>query len=500
VASVGESLQRFRQNSAAWIAALEHLATQRPTSLPAPAAGRAAVEDAPPIYGGLPAEIAARVETTPLQRGPLSAILRRYQEFGSRYLVLQGRCVLGDDMGLGKTVQVLAAMCHAHAEGAKWFFVVAPNSVVANWEREVRKHTRLHPVVVHGADRDQELARWKRRGGVAITTYGTVGRLASRVERLDFLAVDEAHYAKNPDAQRTQAVANLASRSSRVVLMTGTALENRLAEMSSLITLAQPGMRGSLERLIGFGGRPNPRVIRTELAPVYLRRTQADVLVELPERIEIDEWVEPSEEDLAAYRNTPAVLVYKRMAATIGDGTRTSAKYERLREIVDEHLSQGRKVLVFSFFLQVIADVCDLVGDTAQITGGTSHGERQRIIDEFTTAPDARVLVGQIDAGGIGVNLQAAQVVIIMEPQLKPSTEWHAIARAHRMGQSKTVTVHRLMVRGTIEERIVELLRKKTEIFRTYADDSAMREASSMATDSGDSLEAALERLLEKGE
>jgi SNF2 family DNA or RNA helicase len=280
--------------------------------------------------------------------------------------------------------------------------------------------------------------------------------------------------------------------------MTGTALENRLAEMGSLITLAQPGMRGSLERLIGFGGRPNPRVIRTELAPVYLRRTQADVLVELPERIEIDEWVEPSEEDLAAHRNAPAVLVYKRMAATIGDGTRTSAKYERTKEIIDEHLSQGRKVLVFSFFLQVIADVCDLVGGAARITGGTSHGERQRIIDEFTTAPDARVLVGQIDAGGIGVNLQAAQVVIIMEPQLKPSTEWHAIARAHRMGQSKTVTVHRLMVRGTIEERIVELLRQKTEIFRTYADDSAMREASSMATDSGDSLEAALERLLER--
>jgi len=192
------------------------------------------------------------------------------------------------------------------------------------------------------------------------------------------------------------------------------------------------------------------------------------------------------------------VLVYKRMAATLGDGTRTSAKYERLMEIIDEHRAQGRKVLVFSFFLQVIADVSELVGGAAQITGATSHGQRQRIIDEFTNAPDARVLVGQIDAGGIGVNLQAAQVVIIMEPQLKPSTEWHAIARAHRMGQSKTVTVHRLMVRQTIEERIVDLLREKAELFRTYADDSAMREASSMATDSGDSLEATLTKLLEE--
>jgi len=499
VASASESLQRFRQNNAASMAALEYLGNQRVPSPPATPAGELpAVEVAPPIYGGLPLEIAARVETTPLQRGPLTAILRRYQEFGSRYLVLQERSLLGDDMGLGKTVQVLAAMCHAHAEGAKWFFVVAPNSVIANWEREVRKHTRLHPVVVHGAERDRELARWKRRGGVAITTYGTVGRLAGSIEKIDFLAVDEAHYAKNPEALRTQAVWRLVQLSSRMALMTGTALENRLEEMRFLITLAQPNMQGALERIIGAQRRPDPEKIRIELAPVYLRRTQSDVLVELPERIEIDEWVEPTSADLGAYRAAPLVLVYKRMAATLGDGTRTSAKYERLMEIIDEHRAQGRKILVFSFFLQVIADVSELVGGAAQITGATSHVQRQRIIDEFTNAPDARVLVGQIDAGGIGVNLQAAQVVIIMEPQLKPSTEWHAIARAHRMGQSKTVTVHRLMVRQTIEERIVDMLREKAELFRTYADDSAMREASSMATDSGDSLEATLTKLLEE--
>ncbi len=498
VVSTNESLQRFRQNNAASMAALEFLNNQRLRSSPATPTGEMpAVEVAPPIYGGLPLEIAARVETTPLQRGPLTAILRRYQEFGSRYLILQERSLLGDDMGLGKTVQVLAAMCHAHAEGAKWFFVVAPNGVIANWEREVRKHTRLHPVVIHGVDRDHELARWKRRGGVAITTYGTVGRLADSIEKIDFLAVDEAHYVKNPEAQRTQAVLRLAQRSSRVTLMTGTALENRLEEMRFLITSAQPGMRDALDRIIGAQRRPDPQQIRTELAPVYLRRTQADVLVELPDRIEIDEWVEPTPADLAAYQAAPLVLVYKRMAATLGDGTRTSAKYERLMEIIDEHRDQGRKILIFSFFLQVIADVSELVGGAAQITGATSHGDRQRIIDEFTDAPDARVLVGQIDAVGIGVNLQAAQVVIIMEPQLKPSTEWHAIARAHRMGQSKTVTVHRLMVRQTIEERIVDLLREKAELFRTYAADSAMREASTMATDSGNSLEAALTKLLE---
>jgi SNF2 family DNA or RNA helicase len=495
--SAAEAVQRFRQNSAGWIAALELISRSRTPTRPTEGV-QIVDEGAPPIYGGLPLEIAGRVETTPLQRGPLTAILRRYQEFGSRYLVLQERSLLGDDMGLGKTVQVLAAMCHAHAEGAKWFFVVAPNSVLANWEREVRKHTRLHPIVLHGADRDRELARWKRRGGVAITTYGTVGRLIAGIEKIDLLAVDEAHYVKNPDAQRTRAVWQLSQKSKRLTLMTGTALENRLEEMRFLITLAQPAMKPTLDRIIGSFSRPNPQQIRTELAPVYLRRTQADVLVELPERIEIDEWIEPTAADLAAYNSVPAELVYKRMAATLGDGSRTSAKYERLMEIIDEHRAQGRKILVFSFFLQVISDVCELVGGASQITGATSHGERQRIIDEFTNAEDPRVLVGQIDAGGIGVNLQAAQVVIIMEPQLKPSTEWHAIARAHRMGQSKTVTVHRMMVRQTIEERIVELLREKAELFRTYADDSAMRQASSMATDSGQSLEAALTKMLQE--
>ena len=141
-------------------------------------------------------------------------------------------------------------------------------------------------------------------------------------------------------------------------------------------------------------------------------------------------------------------------------------------------------MVVFSFFRQVIDDVCALVGGAPQITGSTSAVERQRLIDQFTSDASCNVLVSQVDAGGLGINLQAAQVVVLMEAQFKPSTEWQAIARVHRMGQSRTVLVHRLLARGTIEERLVDLIDSKTQLFEAYANDSSVRDMSAMAMDS----------------
>jgi SNF2 family DNA or RNA helicase len=117
----------------------------------------------------------------------MTANLRKYQVFGAQYVVCQQRVLLGDDMGLGKTIQVLAAMCHLAAQGKRHFFVVAPNSVLVNWEREVKKHTKLSPIIVHGFDRDDELQQWQRDGGVAITTYTTLARLADKITLVDLL-------------------------------------------------------------------------------------------------------------------------------------------------------------------------------------------------------------------------------------------------------------------------------------------------------------------------
>jgi SNF2 family DNA or RNA helicase len=140
-----------------------------------------------------------------------------------------------------------------------------------------------------------------------------------------------------------------------------------------------------------------------------------------------------------------------------------------------------------------------MFGNCAQLTGDSSTTERQKIIDEFTNSTGHRVLAAQIDAGGIGINLQAASVVILMEAQFKPSTEWQAIARVHRMGQSKTVNVHRILADNTIEEHLVKLIEQKTSLFMAYANESAIKDSSQMAADPSQvTVEQELMQLLEK--
>jgi SNF2 family DNA or RNA helicase len=485
-----ESLLKYRRNNASFIASLERLHIQLDPL------GGTLIRG---LQGGLPAGIAMDVENTRLLTGPLTASLRRYQTFGARYLILQERALLGDDMGLGKTVQVLAAMSHLHALGARHFLVVAPNSVIINWCREVEKHTEMSPVLLHGPERDERLAQWRSDGGVAITTYGTLSKLIDDIETVDYFAADEAHMAKNPAAIRSQAVAQAADRSQYVALMTGTALENRLSELQYLVQIVQPGLMPELNKIIDHpSGLVKPEDVVRALAPAYLRRTQADVLTELPERVELEEWVDLTDADKKAYDAAKIDMMSRRLAVNVGDGTRTSAKYERLSEILEEHADAKRKVVVFSYFRQTIEDVCALAGGAPRITGDTSGAQRQQIIDEFSTDPTATVLVSQIEAGGLGINLQAAQVVILMEAQFKPSIEWQAIARVHRMGQSRSVMVHRLLARNTIEERLVQLIAEKTQIFKHFAHDSSVRDASLMAVDTSGNFEIDLQRLLDE--
>lgn len=438
----------------------------------------------PKQTGGLPSELVERIEASKLLRGPLTASLRRYQEFGARFLAHQGRAILGDDMGLGKTVQVLAYMCHLHALGARRFLVVAPNSLLINWEREVMKHSHLRPMLLHGSTRNQLAGEWSRKGGVAITTYGTLGALSRSLIGVDLLVADEAHYAKNPSSKRSQALGAIAGRASRVALLTGTAIENRLEEMGNLVRLVSQDVPGLVKVLVGKE-EPDPLHVRSQLAPFYLRRSQGDVLKELPERSEVYEWVEFTKKDLEAYRCAEATgdLMTVRHAASAGCGTSESAKIQRLGELFEEYRSGGRKVVVFSYFRQTLDLVAGMAKGCEQIHGGLAAAERQAVIDRFSQQEGFAVLASQVEAGGLGLNIQAAQVVVLMEPQLKPSTESQAIARVHRMGQSRVVTVHRLVAKASIEEWAIELLETKRKIFNNYADPSALKDLSAMAVD-----------------
>jgi len=480
---------RYTDNSASFIALLESL-------LPARTIAKGALA-APDLRGGLPAEIADAVEATQVDLRLLTATLRRYQQFGTQYIICQKRVLLGDDMGLGKTMQVLAAMCHLAAQGRKHFFVVAPNSVLINWEREVKKHTKLSAIVVHGSDRDDELAQWRREGGVAITTYTTLSRLVDGITEVDLLAVDEAHSVKNKQAQRTQAVMRLTSLAKHVAFMSGTALENRLSELQTLVTTVQPELSQEVLTLLKQV-RPAPAEVREKLAPVYLRRIQADVLTELPDITETDEIIPLEPADVEAYRASPDNLMHKRLAATIGAGGLQSAKFDRLKELLELYRDDGRKVAVFSYFRQVLDDVSTLVGGCAQINGEISSVERQQVLDRFAAQEGFGVLALQIEAGGVGINLQCAQVVILMEPQFKPSTERQAIARVRRMGQTRKVNAHRLIAKGTVDEMLVKLVAEKSQIFADYAHQSSVKDASGMAIDPGSTVMKELREIIER--
>jgi superfamily II DNA or RNA helicase len=450
--------------------------------------------------GFLPADIAEQVRVFPLDQSLLKTSLRGYQAFGAKFALVQERVILGDEMGLGKTMESLAAICHLAAKGATHFLVVCPASVVINWTREVERHTLLEARRLHlpGAKRQAAEQEWAANGGIAVTTFEALRTMQADLDvSVAMMVVDEAHYAKNPNALRTQAVSEWADRSRRVLFLTGTPMENKVEEFRVLVGHLRPNIAENLD--IDDETLDGTR-FRERVAPVYLRRNQEDVLSELPDRLETQEWVALEGPAMRAYRK--AVLegnfMAMRRAAFDPRTVKGSAKLRRLVEIVGEAADGGRKVIVFSYFRDVLQTVSEVLAGpdgvpgipiVGPLTGDVSPTDRQAMVDELTNAPGPAVLISQIRAGGVGLNIQAASVVIIAEPQLTPSIEEQAIARAHRMGQVRPVDVHRLLSEDSVDQRIVELLTAKREAFDEYARRSDMANATPDALDNGSDTE-----------
>lgn len=435
--------------------------------------------------GHLPAEIVAAVHAQPLDEVLLEGkvSLRGYQSFGARYALVQRRTLLGDEMGLGKTVQAIAVMAHLSGGGAKHHLVVCPASVLVNWTSEVRRHSGLEAFLVHGSDRDQTWRTWQRRGGVAVTTYGTLPVLPAPPAQLPLIVVDEAHYLKNPRTQRARALLPLVDRAERALFLTGTPLENRLGEFQQLVTYLQSEVA---RRLGQIDGMASSRRYREELAPVYLRRNQEDVLQELPDLVVTPEWSRFAPQQMPGYRAAVAARNFMRMRrVAVVEHPGCSEKLARLEEIAKDAAANGRKVIVFSYFRDVLQEVAEVLGDrvVGPLTGSVPATKRQAIIDEFARAGADAVLLSQITAGGTGMNMQAGSVVIICEPQVKPSLETQAIARAHRMGQLRGVQVHRLLTTDSVDQRMVELLEEKQRLFDEYARGSEVAASSAEAVD-----------------
>ena len=404
-------------------------------------------------------------------------------------------------MGLGKTVQAIAAMVSLRNEGATHFVVVCPASVLSNWCREINKHSDLSVIMVHGSSRSASVSKWIEEGGVAVTTYETTGAIELDDNfKYNYMVVDEAHYIKNRDAQRTVNVRKLCQKAEKILFMTGTAIENKVDEMISLIEVLNPDVATQIKRMAFMSSAPQ---FREAVAPVYYRRKREDVLTELPDKTETEEWCTLSGEEVQCYED--AVLSKNfagaRRVSWNVDDVSLSSKANRMKELLAEAEAEGRKVIVFSFFLDTIEKVRGMLGDkcVGPINGSVPPQRRQEMVDEFDKAQPGAVLAAQIQSGGTGLNIQSASVIILCEPQFKPSIENQAISRAYRMGQARNVLVYRLLCEDTVDEKIMEMLAEKQAVFDAFADKSTVAEETLELDEKsfGDIMESEIKRIQE---
>ena len=414
-----------------------------------------------------------QIQAIPLFLESFHTELRHYQEFGAKYILHQKRVLLGDEMGLGKTIQAIATMHHLHHEGHRYFLVICPASVLLNWKREVNKLTDMQAYILHG-ESFGDYENWKSDGGIAIINYEGLDKIIFDKDfPLDMVVVDEAHFVKNKDAQRTRHTIRIIEQAEYALYMTGTAIENNVDEMCYLIECLNPSVANEIK---GMKYLAKADLFRKKIAPVYLRRKRADVLMELPELTIHDEWCMMNDEEINSYRKAVESGNFMAMRR-VSWNSLNSTKAERMVELCLQALSEGRKVVIFSYFLDTLSFVSDLLLGKALpvISGKLSLEKRQDILCQFEE-PIARVLPIQIHAGGIGLNIQTAEIVILCEPQLKPSDEMQAISRIYRMGQVHHVFVYRLLSADTIDETLVKRLHDKQNIFDQFADESEMSE------------------------
>ena len=443
------------------------------------------------------------------------ATLRGYQRDGLAWLGFLADLDLGgilaDDMGLGKTVQVLAHLLSEKQRGRldKPALIVAPTSLVANWRDEAARFAPdLSVLVLHGPAR-AELHAEIPHHDLIITTYPLLPRdeTALAAHEYSLLVLDEAQAIKNSKSLAAKSVRKLPAR--RRLAMTGTPLENHLGELWAQFDAVEPGLLGNLKDFTRFYRTPIEKHgdaekrdrLKRRIAPLLLRRRKEDVLDDLPPKTEIVREVEIDGAQRELYETLrlaqhERVLaeVRKRGLAQSGiivldallklrqaccdprlvklEGARhvtESAKLDLLLELLDSLVDEGRRVLVFSQFAEMLA----LIGDALdarklpwqRLTGQTPAAQRGDLVRNFQDGNVPLFLIS-LKAGGVGLNLTAADTVIHYDPWWNPAVEMQATDRAHRIGQDKPVFVYKLICKGTVEEKIQALQQRKAELAR----------------------------------
>jgi superfamily II DNA or RNA helicase len=452
------------------------------------------------------------IDGIPAVKAPpeLKAELRHYQEAGLSWLWFLYRHglsgVLADDMGLGKTVQALSLLVKIKKEqGSQPALVVAPTSVLPNWEREIEKFAPgLTKVVWHGAERKDRLESLKGCD-VVLTSYALIRRDLDALKEVKFRTVilDEAQNIKNADSATAQACKSIEA-DSRIAL-TGTPLENRLSELWSLFDFLMPGFLGTadafhdrFEHPITVQGDVSVRDrLKKRIHPFILRRMKTEVAKDLPPKTEVVTWVDMDVDQAALYRevleeskrkvydsidkvgfNKSRISILSalmklrqvccdpRLLKMPIDNMPPSAKLIRFQELVDEVSREGHRMLVFSQFTEML----ELLTQSAKeknmpymyLDGRTK--DRMAKVDAFNAPDGPPVFFISLKAGGTGLNLTAADYVIHYDPWWNPAVEDQATDRTHRIGQTRAVFSYKLITRGTVEEKILGLQQRKREL------------------------------------
>jgi len=438
----------------------------------------------------------------------LKADLRPYQKDGFSWLVflheLNSGGILADDMGLGKTIQAIALLLWAKSKyKRKLNLVVAPTSVVPNWQREIAKFAPgLKTVVWQGPNRSQNAPELEK-ADVMITSYALLRRDEELLQALDlrYVILDEAQHIKNPMSQTARSAKKLSSE--RRLALTGTPIENRLSELWSIFDFVSPGLLGQLKtfeeriaRPIDRGDMETAQRLRATIKPFVMRRLKRDVAADLPDKIEQEMIVPLAEEQAKLYKQVlgqvrKSVLsevekkgVSKAQIQILAALTRLrqvacdprlmklpdtnfdaddSGKLGALREIIDEAVDGNHRVLVFSQFVQMLNHIraaLDTDGVQYEYLDGSTKDRIDRV-DRFNEDSSVPVFLISLKAGGTGLNLTGADTVVHFDPWWNPAVEDQATDRAHRIGQTKNVNVYKLIAAGTVEEKILELSAKK---------------------------------------
>ena len=454
-----------------------------------------------------PRELAYPDAAPPLSAAPpyrFVGELRPYQREGCdwmRKMTAAGfNVILADEMGLGKTVQLLALLAATLPRGGDPALVICPASLVGNWERESRRFVpELRVAAPLGGERE---AVWEHIGDydLVIASYAAARRDAARIRRLSFhyLILDAAQHIKNPGTANAQSCK--AIRAAHRLVLTGTPLENSSEDLWSIFDFLHPGMLGSFNAFrrayADLGGdRERQADLAARVSPFMLRRTKAQVGQELPPKQERTLFceLEPAQRDLyeEVRRNGLKQLADLPEGETGGaeifttllrlrqicchpgllpegaGGKVPSAKFELLQELVLEHLDSGHKMLIFSQFTSMLALIVawlDEAGIRYEYLDGATRNRQQRV-DHFNRDPAVPLFLLSLKAGGTGLNLTAADTVVICDPWWNPAVELQAADRTHRIGQTRPVTMMKLLVRDSIEEKILALQERKQEVF-----------------------------------